>query len=181
MGIAFFTFILALSFHSIAEEPAADTSHMTAEEFLSKLKFQNGKIELPGGIATLNLPDTFRYLDPTDSEKILVDAWGNPPGTKTLGMILPSDVSPLDPNGWGVIITYDEDGHVDDSDADSIKYDELLADMKKATSEANEERKKQGYRGLNLIGWAETQFMTKLTTSFTGQKSWRQRAQTSTH
>jgi len=58
---------------------------MTAEQFLATLKFQSGKIDLPGGIAALDLPPTFRYLNPEDSERLLVDAWGNPPGDKTLG------------------------------------------------------------------------------------------------
>ena len=81
---------------------------------MASLKFQQGKITLPGGIATLDLPATFRYLDPADSARILVDAWGNPPGSKTLGMIFPADISPLAENGWGVVITYDEEGHIKD-------------------------------------------------------------------
>ena len=104
-----------------ATEPA-----ISAEQFLAGLKFQQGKISLPGGIATLDLPATFQYLDPTDSERILVEAWGNPPGNKTLGMIFPVGVSPLSESGWGVVITYQEEGHIKDDDADSIKYDELL-------------------------------------------------------
>ena len=155
LEILFFTFIISLPFLALAEETTAPASSMSADEFLATLKFQSGKIELPGGIASLNLPETFRYLNPEDSERVLVEAWGNPPGNKTLGMIFPADVSPLTQDGWGVVITYDEDGHVDDSDADSIKYDELLANMQKQMQEANEERKKQGYDGLSLVGWAE--------------------------
>ena len=128
---------------------------MTAEQFLASLHFQQGNITLPGDIATLKLPASFRYLPPADAERVLVDAWGNPPGYESLGMILPADRSPLDENGWGVIITYDEDGHVKDDDALSIKYDEILADMKKQSEENNEERKNDGYPAMTLIGWAE--------------------------
>ncbi len=134
--------------------PAAEKG-MSAEEFLASLHFKSGKIDLPNGIATLNLPVTFSYLDPADSEKVLVDAWGNPPGDTSLGMIFPTGASPLDKEAWGVVITYDEDGHVKDDDADSINYTDLLKDMQEGEKEANDERKKQGYSALNLVGWAE--------------------------
>lgn len=148
-----FAFLCLASTVHAADTPPQNT--MTAEQFLASLKFQQGKITLPNGIATLDLPPTFRYLDPADSNRVLVDAWGNPPGGQTLGMIFPADVSPVSDNGWGVIITYDEEGHIKDDDADSIKYDELLKDMQTALQEANEERKKNGYAAMTLLGWAE--------------------------
>ena len=46
-------------------------------------------------------------------------------------MILPAKLSPLSAEGWGVVITYDEDGHVSDEDADQINYADLLKDMQK--------------------------------------------------
>jgi len=135
---------------------AADTPpKITAEEFLSSIHFQSGKINLPGAIATLDLTPGFRYVGPDDAEKILVDAWGNPPGNKTLGMIFPANVSPLQKNGWGVVVTYEKDGHVKDNDADGIKYDELLQSMQESEKTNNEERKKSGYAESNLVGWAE--------------------------
>jgi len=70
-------------------------------------------------------------------------------------MIIPTDVSPLARDGWGVVITYDEDGYVSDDDADSIDYDDLLTDMKEASAAESEERKKQGYGSMLLVGWAE--------------------------
>jgi uncharacterized membrane-anchored protein len=136
---------------------AADgaTSSEKAAAFMQSLHFQQGTINLPGGIATLSLPPSFRYLPPADTERLLVDAWGNPPGSVTLGMILPADVSPLQQSGWGAIITYDKDGHVKDDDADSIKYDDLLKDMQEGINDSNAERKKQGYQAMTLVGWAE--------------------------
>ncbi len=71
-------------------------------------------------------------------------------------MLFPSDANPLSPTSWGVIITYNEDGHVKDDDADSIKYDELLKDMQESTQAGNEERKKLGYDAMTLVGWAES-------------------------
>lgn len=163
VGVLFVSFSLLFSLVSFADAAGTPEKTMSAEDFLASLHFQKGKIDLPGGIASLNLPDNFRYLNPQDTERILVQAWGNPPGNTTLGMIFPAEVSPLSADGWGVIITYDEDGHVDDADADSIKYDELLKDMQKDMQEANEERKKQGYDALTLVGWAENPHYDKAT------------------
>lgn len=146
---------LLLFFALNAAEAADSQPKMTAQEFMDTLHFQTGKVDLPGKIASLNLPTTFRYLPPDDADRVLVTAWGNPPGTKTLGMIFPADVSPVQKDGWGVVVTYDKDGHVPDDDADSIKYDELLKTMQESTQSNNEERKKQGYPEMKLVGWAE--------------------------
>lgn len=137
--------------------PAAEAASapMTAEQFEAALTFQQGKIALPGGIATLDLPANFRYLSPSDTERVLVEGWGNPAGGKTLGMIVPADKSLLSTAGWGVIVTYENDGHVRDDDADTIKYDELLKEMQAATEENNAARKEQGYAAMSLVGWAE--------------------------
>lgn len=128
---------------------------MTAEQFESTLTFQQGKIALPGGIATLDLPAGFRYLSPADTEKVLVEGWGNPAGNTSLGMIVPANKSLMSAAGWGVIVTYENDGHVMDDEADTIKYDELLKDMQAATEENNKARKEQGYAAMSLVGWAE--------------------------
>lgn len=133
----------------------ASAPSMTAEQFESSLTYQQGKISLPGGMATLNLPANFRYLNPADAERVLVEGWGNPPGQKSLGMIVPAGTSLLSTAGWGVIVTYDADGHVKDDDADAIKYDELLKEMQEGTEANNEERKKLGYAAMHLVGWAE--------------------------
>lgn len=136
--------------------PAFAAEPNKSEQFLASLHYQDGRITLPGGITTLNLPAGFRYLSPADAEHVLHDAWGNPGGDKTLGMIVPAATTVLDPDGWGVIVTYDKDGHVKDDDANKINYADLLKDMQKSLEEQNAERKKQGYSAMTLAGWAET-------------------------
>lgn len=138
-----------------ASAPSASAPHMSAQQFLASLTFREGQIKLPGEIATLNLPASFRYLDPADTEKLITDGWGNPPGAKTLGMIVPADVNPLSEAGWGVVVTYDKDGHVKDDDADKINYTDLLKDMQEGMAENNKARQEQGYAPMSLVGWAE--------------------------
>jgi uncharacterized membrane-anchored protein len=137
------------------EQAAPAAEAQTAEEFEAQLRYQQGRVELPGGFATLNVPAGFRYLNPEQSELILTEAWGNPPGRKTLGMLFPADVSPLAEEGWGVVITYEEDGHVADDEAGSINYTEMLKEMKSASVEENKERQQQGYEPIEIVGWAK--------------------------
>lgn len=125
------------------------------EEIASGLKFQQGEIKLKDGLATLKASAKFRYLDPDQTDKVLVQLWGNPPyQEKTLGMLFPAEISPADPESWGVVITYVEDGYVKDDEAASINYDELLKEMQEGTRESSKERVKQGYEAIELIGWA---------------------------
>lgn len=146
----------ALAANSPAPAPTASTQpHQTTEQWLATLKQQHGTITLPSGIATLQLNDDFYYLSPADTERLLTEGWGNPPGHKTLGMIIPKSTSPLADNGWGVIVSYKNDGHISDNDAAKIDYADLLKQMQAGDEENNKERHKQGYAGLSLLGWAE--------------------------
>ena len=149
---------LLLSLLAAASLCAAENAPMSEAELVKKvdarLHYQDGEVALPGGVAKLNLPATFRYLGPSDADFVLVKVWGNPPGARTLGMIVPQGMSPAQSNSWAVVITYDEDGYIKDSDADSINYDKLLKQMQKATTQANKERAKEGFDTVELVGWA---------------------------
>ena len=138
-----------------AAEPEAPP--ISAEEFEAKLGYQTGTIELPGGIATIRLPESFRFIGAEGSRRLLVQGWGNPPGSAdgVLGMMIPTSSSPLTEEGWGILITFDEDGFVNDDDAAKIDYTKMLKEMKQATVAANEQRKKQGFEPIELVGWAE--------------------------
>ena len=119
-----------------------------------ELKYQTGTITLPNKVATLHLGERYRYLDPNETNKLLM-AWGNESDTTTQGTIIPTDVDPWSESGWAVILTYDDDGHIDDADAAEIDYDDMLKDMKEGTEDYNGERKKAGFEAVHLIGWAE--------------------------
>jgi uncharacterized membrane-anchored protein len=147
------TVLLAAGLLSAAH--AQQAAPATPEQLEAALTYQSGKVTLPSGIATLDLPPSFRYLGPQDAERVLTEGWGNPPGSKSLGMIVPAKVGVLSAEGWGVVITYEKDGHVKDDDADKIDYDTLLKEMQEATVEENKARKEQGFGGLTMMGWAE--------------------------
>jgi len=128
----------------------------TPEEFESKLSYQTGKVQLSGGMATITLPPSFRFLGEQDSRKLLV-AWGNPAESSqgVLGMLVPSDISPLSEDGWAIVVTYDDDGYVNDEDAKTLNYTKVLRDMQEQTVANNEARQKEGFEPITLVGWAE--------------------------
>jgi uncharacterized membrane-anchored protein len=136
-----------------AAAESAGPAAVAEEPEWPELDYQSGAIVLPNKVATLSLTDQYHYLSPEDTEKMLV-AWGNPPGWETLGSVVPADVGPFSEDGWAVIVTYLDDGHVSDKDAHEIDYNELLADMKSDTRDESEQRVKDGYEALELLGWA---------------------------
>jgi uncharacterized membrane-anchored protein len=138
-----------------AQEP--EGVQVTPEEFEAKLGYESGTITLRGGIASIQVPESFRFIGPEGSRRLLTEAWGNPPSVAegVLGMLIPADVSPLVAEGWGIVISYQEEGYVSDSEAAKLDYSKMLKEMQEATVAANPEREKAGFEPVTLIGWAE--------------------------
>lgn len=128
---------------------------MSLEELDALFSWRTGKVLLGNGMAMLELPPEFRYLDPEQAKRVLEDVWGNPPDDLTWGMVFPADKGPFHPDGWGVVLRYEEDGHVADDDASEIDYDEMLAEMQKGAREESKERSKAGFGSIAIVGWAE--------------------------
>lgn len=137
----------------------------TAQKIWDSLDRKTGEIKLPNGVATLNVPDSFYYLNPKDAATVLVDVWGNPPenGKNVLGMLFPTGTTPFDQGAWGVTVNYEEDGYVSDDNADELDYDDLLEQMKDETKDASEQMVQQGYQPMELVGWASKPFYDKTT------------------
>ena len=147
-----------LSFAQEAEQAGTDTDeekyYAWATELWESMEPQTGEIKLDAARAVLNVPENFYFIDSADSEKVLVEVWGNPPDQNVLGMLFPADMSPFDYNAWAVSIEYEEDGYVSDADADKIDYDDLLKQMKADTAASSSARVAEGYESIELVGWA---------------------------
>jgi len=121
--------------------------------------YEHGTITLKNGIGQIVVPDGFKYLNPVQAERVIVDLWGNPGGENiTLGLVLPENQGVLSERGYVFNIQYDEIGYVKDNDADKIDYDELMTEMKKEAVEANKLREEQGYEPIYMVGWAAKPF-----------------------
>lgn len=133
----------------------ADLEAGEARDFLESLDYRQGRIPLSGGFAELQVPEGYYYLGPEHAEKVLTEAWGNPPDdTPPLGMIFPAGLTPIHDGGWAVTITWDPIGYVSDADANEIDYADLLAEMQSDTRDENAWRQENGYETIELIGWA---------------------------
>jgi uncharacterized membrane-anchored protein len=144
---------------STAVAPTANDSLTVAAaiaQFETTLHYQTGDVQLPNGIATIHVPEGFRYLDKKNAQHLLTDGWENPKEASedVIGMLVPP-VGALGNDGWGIIITMDESGYVDDKDAAKLDYSKILEQMRKGAEEANKERKKHGFPPATLVGWAE--------------------------
>ena len=153
--------ICSLSFLSFAqqtEQVTTDTDeekyYAWATELWESMEPRTGEIKLDEARAVLNVPENFYFIDSADSEKVLVEVWGNPPGQNVLGMLFPAEMTPFDYNAWAVSIEYEEDGYVSDADADKIDYDDLLKQMKADTAASSSARVAEGYESIELVGWA---------------------------
>jgi uncharacterized membrane-anchored protein len=136
-----------------ADEPSKPV-YDSAQAFLDTLHYEQGTIELPNGIATLDVPDGFNYIGPEDSKRFLEEGWGNPDGSGQIGMLLPTDSELFGESGWAVVISYQEDGYVSDKDAHKIDYEDLLKSMQASTRKRNKQRTAQGFKPVTLVGWA---------------------------
>jgi len=138
---------------AVDEETARERAAGMAA-FEASLPWQQGTVTV-SEIATLELGPTDRFLGPDATAQVL-EAWGNPPGQVHGGMLFPQGAHVFGANSWGVIVGYEDMGWVDDADAATIDYDELLSDLKAQNAESVEARRESGLVGLTLKGWAET-------------------------
>jgi len=166
MGILLSFILLGITHAALADKPQLTPEQqflVHAKKIWDSLDRQHGEIKLPNGVATLHVPDNFYYLNPKDTETVLVDVWHNPPGAAkdTLGMLFPEKMTPFDRGSWGVSIEYEEDGYVSDDNADEINYDDILSKMQQGTRDASKQRVKQGYEPIELVGWAARPFYDK--------------------
>jgi uncharacterized membrane-anchored protein len=145
---------LAVAFSASAQNDG--TTQAQIDQLVKSLNFQHGEIKIQDGLATLNVPASFKYLDAKGAKMVLVDLWGNPAAQAddVIGMLMPVDKGPLDTDSWAVTISYDKSGFVRDDDASKINYDDLVKQMRADVREGNKERTDKGYPAVELVGWA---------------------------
>lgn len=143
-----------------ADEPAAPApaaAPETAEKAAPRHEYawQTGRIELEGKIATIDLPEKFRFIGTKDTRFVLEKLWGNPADPEVLGMVFPADADPAGEDTWAIVVTFEDTGYVKDDDAKSIDYDGLLKDMQESAKANNEKRVQAGYPAIELLPWGE--------------------------
>jgi uncharacterized membrane-anchored protein len=159
-GVLAFGLALALAAPAAAQSPAS-TPNEAVDAFEAgapttppgpDLKFETGAVKI-GAVAEATLSSGYVYLADADARFVTEKLWGNLPDPSVIGLILPTKDG--EPDGeWGVVVAYNDDGHVDDEDAGELNYDEILEAMKADMPAANAERARLGLETLQLLGWA---------------------------
>lgn len=158
--LSFGAILLALNLW--AQDPEMAAIQALVDSIENSLTYQKGTINLANGVATVNVPPGFKYLDSEQAKKVLVDYWGNPSKENmTLGFILPEKQGVMSDTGYVFNIEYNEVGYVKDNDANDIDYDDLLKDIQKSSVEENKTRQEQGYEPIYLVGWASQPYYDK--------------------
>ena len=135
---------------AFAADPSSEPSPAAFE---ASLHYRTGEIELPDGVARLSLAPGWRYLGPEEAERVIEEAWGNPEGKGSLGIVFPPGGAATSPM-WAAVVSYEASGHVADGDARTIDYGELLEEMQASTEAENEARREGGFAAMHLVGWA---------------------------
>ncbi len=151
---------LALTLPCMAQaQTEEETFVFEYQAFLDSIEnsytYTYGQIELPNGVASIQVPEGYKYLDATQAEHVLTELWGNPPGDDlSLGFLLREGQQLMADTGYVFNIQYDEIGYVEDDDAEDIDYDDLMKEMQEDSDAENQEREAQGYEPIHFIGWA---------------------------
>ena len=154
---------LATGLHA-GRASAADAPKPTPQEQAEIDKFKaiaasehprQGDVMVPGADATLHLGKAYYFLDAADAKRVIVEAWGNPPGAAdgVLGLVIPAGRNFTD--SWGAVVTWEASGWVSDKDAKSTDYNKLIKQIQDSEDEGNRQRKHDGFPATHLVGWAQ--------------------------
>ncbi len=136
------------------EEQAEYEAYLAEEKaFNDSLNRVTGQVSLAKVGAELDLGEEFYFLNATDAQRVLEEAWENPPDDTVLGMIFEKGTDAYS-SDYAVAITFDETGYVSDEEAHNIDFDELLKTLKSEARDSNEYRIAEGYNEVELLGWA---------------------------
>lgn len=160
-------FLIFLLCTQLSFSQTTDSSSLAEEKDFQKIldrdkaiKYQTGNVEINSDVK-LSIPAGYKFMSQKDAEFVVYDFWGNPKQDGLLGMIVKENYSIAQPSDWAFIVTYDNSGFVKDEDAADIDYDEMMENLQSEEEEGNEERAKEGYPPIHMIGWASKPFYDK--------------------
>jgi uncharacterized membrane-anchored protein len=136
---------------AIQAQDKADTEIEAAFEAAKQVAVRGPSDVKLADEATLKLPEGFVYVPPAEGERIMT-AIGNRSGPGLLGLVFAADDA--DAN-WFVVMSYVDSGYIRDDDAKDWNADELLANLRAGTEEANRDRKARGIAEIEVLGWVE--------------------------
>ncbi|HVX83826.1 MAG TPA: DUF2167 domain-containing protein [Phycisphaerae bacterium] len=121
----------------------------------AKIHWTVGPASVPlGSVATLNVPAGYRFTDATGA-LIWARLTQNPPGGE-LGVLVPPEDSGKE---WFMSFEFDDMGYVKDDDKlDGSAAAAILQSVRDATEASNEQRRRNGWETMTVVGWEKAPF-----------------------
>ncbi|MCC7381148.1 MAG: DUF2167 domain-containing protein [Deltaproteobacteria bacterium] len=101
-----------------------------------------------GKIGEVKVPEGFRFAGGDDT-RTLMRVMGNPVDGSELGFLAPDDL------GWFIVFEFDDIGYVKDDDKEDLDAVKILSSIKEGNNYANEERRKNNWPEVQIIGWQQ--------------------------
>jgi uncharacterized membrane-anchored protein len=118
------------------------------------LRYHRGRVSVEPGLATMVVPDGYRYLDAAEARRVL-RFLGTEPPADLKGLVYRDDVSIFHEQSFTVFLQYEAMGFVADPDAADLDADDWLDYLREQTALANAEQRSQGLPESWLVDWSE--------------------------
>ncbi|TNF48488.1 DUF2167 domain-containing protein [bacterium] len=119
-------------------------------------------VDVGSNLAQINLSSEYLFANGDDTRAIM-SYIGNPPTDYEVGMVASKDENA----NWFIVFEHYPVGYIRDDDKDNIDAAAILESYRKGTEEGNEERVKQGFSPLKIVGWYEEPFYDEQTHNLT--------------
>ena len=124
----------------------------------SKFKTEPGIIKINNDTAIIKENKELRFLTTKDADDFLTNVWGNPRSSpenlkSLVGLILPKPSIFGGLPDWGIEVTYNPTGYINDLDAQSLDAAQLYKKLEVEYLEGSKWRVSQGHNAVKLIGW----------------------------
>ncbi|CAD7845095.1 MAG: hypothetical protein [Olavius algarvensis Delta 4 endosymbiont] len=106
-----------------------------------------GTVGLGHDLAILSLDFEYLFANASDTRK-LMQSIGNPVSSRETGLIAPKNGDP-----WYIVFEYDPVGYIKDDEKADLDADAIFESIREATEYSNQQRIKQGFSTVKLIGW----------------------------
>jgi uncharacterized membrane-anchored protein len=118
------------------------------ERVLSSVSWTQGPGSADIGTwATIQVPSEHLYAGAADTQRLL-EMMQNPISGHELGFLAADDLE------WFAVFEFDASGYVKDDEKAELDAGNILAALRDANDEGNEEREKRGWTTLEIEGWA---------------------------
>jgi len=107
-------------------------------------------VDVGSSLAQIDLGSDYLFANGDDTRAIM-NYIGNPPSDYEVGMVASKDENA----NWFIVFEHYPVGYISDDDKDEIDAAAILESYRKGTEEGNEERVKQGFSPLTIVGWYE--------------------------